>query len=107
MPRGGSDKTAARPPYIRLEARRQQVLDAALAIAASRSYQTITIKGLAREIGCSHTVIRRALGDLLHLHQAIEQEARRRGMKDASAKPVLLQMRAIGRLPQQEETTHG
>lgn len=91
-------KGTARLPYVNKQMRRSQVLDLALDMCKTRSYQTLTVKGLARELGCHAMTLYRAVGNHQDLHKAIEQKALQMGEEDPRAKPVLMQMAAIGRI---------
>ena len=78
--------------------RRLETINKALELSKTRSYQTLTIKGLARALNCKPMCIYRAVGNRGALHTAIEQHAIALGLENPLAKPVLLQMAAIGRL---------
>lgn len=90
----GSDRL----PYVNKQQRRMEAINKALELSKTRSYQTLTIKGLARALNCKPMCIYRAVGNRMELHTAIEQHAIALGSTDPQAKPVLLQMAAIGRL---------
>ena len=93
-----TQRGSARLPYVNKQQRRIEAINKALELSKTRSYQTLTIKGLARALNCKPMCIYRAVGNRGALHTAIEQHVIALGHDDPMAKPVLLQMAAIGRL---------
>lgn len=70
--------------------RREQLLDAALAVADSEGFSRLTVEAVAREAGLAKTVIYDVIGNQTDLHRAlIEREQRRAIAAIAEAMPEL------------------
>lgn len=72
------------------EVRREQVLDAALALLSARGYSALSIEGIARQAGVSKTVVYDAFGSLGRLLNALlEREERGALASLAEAAPTV------------------
>jgi AcrR family transcriptional regulator len=85
--------TLARRPYAaRMPAaeRREQLLDAALAIAVERGFHAVTVDGVAREVGVTRPVVYGLFADRGELLQALADRSEARALAQlASGSPAI------------------
>lgn len=83
-------------PRIRLEIRRERLLEKALELSTANQYCTLTMRQLADADGCGKTMLYRAVGNKQEVQQAIERYALEKGAAHPAALAVLRQMAAMG-----------
>lgn len=83
-------------PRIRLETRRERLLERALELSTTNQYCTLTMRQLADADGCGKTMLYRAVGNKQEVQRAIELYALEKGPGHPAALVVLRQMAAMG-----------
>jgi AcrR family transcriptional regulator len=78
-----------------IETRREQVLDAALRLIATRGYEAVTMEGIAQEAGLAKPVVYNAYPRLRPLLHALLEREERRALATLS--------RGVGRRPPDDE----
>lgn len=81
---------------IRLETRRERLLERALELSTTNQYCTLTMRQLADADGCGKTMLYRAVGNKQEVQRAIELYALEKGLGHPAALVVLRQMAAMG-----------
>ena len=109
-----SVRTPARQPRMPVEVRREQVLDAALHLIATRGYEAVTMEGIAHEAGLAKPVVYNAYPRLRPLlHALLEREESRalatlsKGVERRAPgeDPLLAWLRRVGEAMVERPTT--
>lgn len=92
--------TAARGPYPKGIARRQEILDRAIEVFARRGSKRTSLRAIAEEVGVTHAALKHYFGSLDELLVAVYRASEERGARDAhpaDATPVEVMREAASR----------